>query len=242
MKKDIIKKFTFPFLLILIGFVVIYSSLALFSEISENVVNQEIRVIDDAIVDFLLSFSSPLLNDAMVTITEMGSVWFTAVVSFFIVLFLWLKEKDKWGILFYLISIGGGGLLILLLKEFFRIDRPSINEQIDAIGYSFPSGHAMGSMILYGFIVYLIIRGNLSRTLKVSLSVVLMLLASLIALSRVYLSAHYPSDVVAGQAGGLAWLMICIVSLEGLQWKTRNNFKPLKKIRKILSSIYKQFN
>ena len=242
MKKDMIKKFTLPFLLILVGFSVIYSSMALFSEISENVVNQEIRVIDDALVDFLLSFSSPLLYDAMVTITEMGSVWFTAVVSLFIILYLWVKEKDKWSILFYLISIGGGGLLILLLKEFFRIDRPSINEQIDAIGYSFPSGHAMGSMILYGFIVYLIMRSRLPRAAKVGLSFLLMLLASLVAFSRVYLSAHYPSDVIAGQAGGLAWLMICIVSLEGLQWKTRNNFKPLKRIRKILGSIYRQFN
>ena len=242
MKKDMIKKFTLPFLLILVGFSVIYSSMALFSEISENVVNQEIRVIDDALVDFLLSFSSPLLYDAMVKVTEMGSVWFTALVSSFIILYLWLKEKDKWGILFFLISIGGGGLLILLLKEFFRIDRSSINEQIDAIGYSFPSGHAMGSMILYGFIVYLIMRSQLPRAAKGGLSFLLMLLASLVAFSRVYLSAHYPSDVIAGQAGGLAWLMICIVSLEGLQWKTRNNFKPLKRIRKILGSIYRQFN
>ena len=116
------------------------------------------------------------------------------------------------------------------------------NEQIDAIGYSFPSGHAMGSIILYGFIVYLIMRSELPRAAKGGLSFLLILLASLIALSRVYLSAHYPSDVVAGQAGGLAWLMICIVSLEGLQWKTRNNFKPLKRIRKILGSIYRQFN
>ena len=242
MNKETLKKYTVPFLLILIGFSVIYSSMALFSEISENVVNQEIRVVDDAIVDFLLSFSSPGLYDAMVKVTEMGSVWFTALVSSFIILYLWLKEKDKWGILFFLISIGGGGLLILLLKEFFRIDRPSINEQIDAIGYSFPSGHAMGSMILYGFIIYLIIRSKLSRAAKWSLSAVLISLASLIALSRVLLSAHYPSDVVAGQAGGLAWLMICIVTLEGLQWKTRNNFEPLKRIRKILGSIYRQFN
>lgn len=224
------------------GFGIIYSSMALFSEISENVVNQQIRVVDDAIVDLFLSFSSPGLYNAMITITEMGSVWFTAAISLLIILYLWFKEKDKWGILFYLISIGGGGLLILLLKEFFRIDRPSINEQIDAVGYSFPSGHAMGSMILYGFIVYLIIRSNMSKTAKVTLSIMLLSLASLIAFSRVYLSAHYPSDVVAGQAGGLAWLMICIVSLEGLQWRTRNNFKPLKRIRTLLGLIYKYFN
>lgn len=242
MNTELLKKFVLPFSLILMGFGVIYSSMALFSEISEYVVNQQIRVVDNAIVNLLMSFSSSGLHDAMITITEMGSVWFTALVSSFIILYLWFKERDKWGILFFLISIGGGGLLILLLKEFFRIDRPSINASIDAVGYSFPSGHAMGSMILYGFIVYLIIRSELSRPAKVSISAVLMLLASLIALSRVYLNAHYPSDVVAGQAGGLAWLMICIVSLEGLQWKTRNNFKPLKRIRKLLVSVYRHFN
>ncbi|MFH5836701.1 phosphatase PAP2 family protein [Proteiniclasticum sp. C24MP] len=237
MNKDRVRKVAITFFLLFLGFGIIYASLALFSEISESVVNENIRVIDDAIVHFLMYFSSPFLQDALTLITEMGSVWFTAIVSFLIMLYLWFRGRDRWGILFYLIAMGGGGLLILLLKEFFRIERPSINEAIDAVGYSFPSGHAMGSMILYGFITYLVVRSALKKKAKLLLSVALMFLASLVAVSRVYLSAHYPSDVVAGQAGGLAWLMICIILLEGMQWKSRSGFMPAKGFRKLLDGV-----
>ena len=239
MNKDTVKKFAVPFLLLALGFAVIYGSLAVFSEISESVVNRNIRIIDDAIVDFIMYFSSPFLIDFMTLITEMGSVWFTVVISLLIILYLWFREKDRWGVLFYVIAIGGGGLLILLLKEFFRIDRPSINESIDAVGYSFPSGHAMGSMILYGFIIYLVVRSTLKKKVKVALSMLLLILTVLVALSRVYLSAHYPSDVVAGQAGGLAWLMLTIIFLEGIKWKTRNDFSPLKHFRTFIERIFR---
>lgn len=237
MNKDRVRKVAITFLLLFLGFGIIYASLALFSEISESVVNENIRVIDDAVVHFLMYFSSPFLQDALTLLTEMGSVWFTAMVSVMILLYLWFRGKDKWTMLFYAIAMGGGGLLILLLKEFFRIERPSINEAIDAVGYSFPSGHAMGSMILYGFIAYLVVRSALKKKTKIILTAALLLLASLVAVSRVYLSAHYPSDVVAGQAGGLAWLLFCIILLEGIQWKNRSGFIPKKGIRKLLDRV-----
>ncbi|MGM0414357.1 MAG: phosphatase PAP2 family protein [Bacillota bacterium] len=208
----------------------------IFSEISEIVVNQQIDVFNNAIIDFLPYTSSPVIQDLMGFITELGSIWFIIVASIFIVLYLWFKKRNKLGILFLIISVGGGGLIIAVLKRYYQIDRPSINQQIDVGGYSFPSGHAMGSLIFYGFIVYLILRSKLSKTKKKVYSVVLILLIILIATSRIYLGVHFPSDVIAGQAGGLAWLLVCIISLEVVKMKTCNEFKPLKIIKNLFEN------
>jgi len=237
MNKNAVKNVALPLLLLLMGIFVISLSIALFSKISENVVNQQINVFDNAIIDLLQNNFSPQLDDVMIFITEMGSVWFITVVSLFIILILWFKERDKWGILFLLISVGGGGLIIAALKRYYQINRPSINEQIDAVGYSFPSGHAMGSLILYGFIVYLILRSKLSMAKKIIYSTFLFSLVVLIAISRVYLNAHFPSDVIAGQAGGLTWLLVCIISLEGVKMKRRNDFQPHKYIGNLLEKL-----
>ncbi len=234
MNKKTMKNVALPFLLILMGFGVISLSIALFWEISENVLNQQINVFNNFVIDFFQYTFSPQFDDVMIFITELGSVWFIAVVGLFIALVLWFKKRDKWGILFLTLSVGGGGLIIMALKRYYQIERPSINEQIDAIGYSFPSGHAMGSLILYGFIVYLIIRSKLSKAKKISYSAVLISLIILIAISRVYLNAHFPSDVIAGQAGGLAWLLACIISLEVVKIKRRNDFQPLKLIGNLI--------
>lgn len=236
MNKTEVKNFVFPFILILIGFGVIILSIVIFSEISEIVVNQQIDVFNNAIIDFLPYTSSPVIHDLMGFITELGSIWFIIVASIFIVLYLWFKKRNKLGILFLIISVGGGGLIIAVLKRYYQIDRPSINQQIDAGGYSFPSGHAMGSLIFYGFIVYLILRSKLSKTKKKVYSVVLILLIILIATSRIYLGVHFPSDVIAGQAGGLAWLLVCIISLEVVKMKTCNEFKPLKIIKNLFEN------
>ncbi len=228
MNKNTAKNVAFPLLLILMGFGVIALSIMLFWQISENVVYQQIDVFNNVMIDLLQDGFSPKFYSVMIFITELGSVWFIAVASLFIALYLWLKERDKWGILLLLVSVGGGGLIISALKRYYQIGRPSINEQIDAVGYSFPSGHAMGSLILYGFIVYLIQRSKLSKVKKMVCSAVLISLIILIAMSRVYLNAHFPSDVIAGLAGGLAWLLFCIISLEVVKMKRRNDIQPFK--------------
>lgn len=233
------KNLVILFILMLMVLGVIILSIVLFLEVSENVVNQQIKVFDNTIMNLIQYISSPKINDLMTFITELGSVWFISAASLFIVLYLWFKKRDKWGISFLLISQIGGGLIIVFLKQYYKINRPSIKEQIEATGYSFPSGHAMGSLILYGFIVYLILKSKLSKTKKMIYSSVLILLIILIAASRVYLGVHFPSDIIAGLAGGLAWLLVCIVSLEIVKIKTRNDFKPLKRIGKFLEKYNK---
>ncbi|TYS75075.1 phosphatase PAP2 family protein [Rossellomorea aquimaris] len=233
-----VKKAGFPVLLILIGFVISGLFIYGFSEIAEGLLENEVKTFDDAIIDFFISIESSGLDQFMVFITELGSVWFITTASIITIGVLWFKFKDKWGILFFILAIGAGGLLTKLLKTFYERGRPSINPEIDAVGFSFPSGHSMGSLIFYGFLIYLVVRSSLSLAAKWTLSTIAALLFVSIGISRIYLGAHFPTDVLAGQLAGGFWLILCILALEYVNWQSRSEVRPIKATREFFSEIF----
>ncbi len=97
----------------------------------------------------------------------------------------------------------GGMLLNQLLKTYFHRPRPS-NALLQTWGLSFPSGHAMLGVTFYGCVAWLLAR-HFGRP---GWAVPLVLWAGLIGLTRVYLHAHYATDVLAGFAAGAAWLVL----------------------------------
>ncbi len=211
--------------------------IAFFSEIAEEALSEETWTFDSAIIAFFNLIESSGLDVFMIAITELGSVWFVTAFSMAVVGFLWFKERDKLGILFFLIAVGGGAVLTLLLKSLYARERPSINPAIDAIGFSFPSGHSMGSVIFYGFVMYLVLRSGKSKVFKgIAISLLGMLIA-LIGISRIYLSAHYPSDVLAGFTAGAIWLTLSILALEWIQWQSMSGVRPVHEIRNFLAKI-----
>jgi membrane-associated phospholipid phosphatase len=147
---------------------------------------------------------------------------------------IWLfqKRKNLYGMLFFLITVAGGGLLNLFLKNFFERERPNVNRIIEADGFSFPSGHSMGSITYYGFLVYLILRSARKPLSKAGLGILLCLVILLIGISRIYLGVHYPSDVLAGYMAGGAWLIICISLLEIMYLYRGHKHKLTKSIQK----------
>jgi len=82
--------------------------------------------------------------------------------------------------------------------------------------FSFPSGHAMAGIIFYGLLVYLLSKSLFPRFFKILLSFILLLFSIVIGFSRIYLRAHYPSDVMAGFCMGTAWLILVILLFEQL--------------------------
>ena len=127
-----------------------------------------------------------------------------------------LLAKGRWQWAAYLAATGAtGGLLNLHLKAFFARARPELAEALrEASGYSFPSGHAMGSAVTFGALAYLafrIVRGWRARAAFVSLC-----LSTIVAISfsRIYLGVHWISDVVAGIAAGTIWVITTTVAYE----------------------------
>ncbi|WKA56428.1 phosphatase PAP2 family protein [Planococcus shixiaomingii] len=232
------KKAAFPALLLIIGLAVASFFIWLFAELAEELLENELRKFDETIIGFFNSVANSTLDMFFLVITELGSVRFLTALSVLTLLLLWFKAKDKWGILFFVIAVGGGSLLTLLLKNLYDRRRPSINESIDAVGYSFPSGHSMGSLLFYGFIGYFAVRSRLKKRVKVLILIILAVLVVLIGTSRIYLGAHFPSDVIAGYIAGTIWLILCLLALEWAQWQSGSHVRPVQVMRRFLVSSF----
>ncbi|MED3037281.1 phosphatase PAP2 family protein [Bacillus tropicus] len=95
------------------------------------------------------------------------------------------------------------------IKEIVKRDRPSLNEALDALGYSFPSGHAMLSIMTFGFLAYIIAANLKSVTGKYVITILMGVVIISIGLSRVILNVHYPTDILAGYCvGGILLIMV----------------------------------
>ncbi|TYR76673.1 phosphatase PAP2 family protein [Rossellomorea vietnamensis] len=109
----------------------------------------------------------------------------------------------------FTIALGGG--FNWLLKAYFKRERPDIEALVEQGGYSFPSGHSMGSFVLYGTLAFAVFRLYDHTWSKILGAAALMLLVLLIGLSRIYLGVHYPSDILGGFSAGGVWLLFSIL-------------------------------
>ena len=126
-----------------------------------------------------------------------------------------LVRREKLLLYGWLVAFIGGGALDWALKTIFRRNRPSFPDPfIHMLGYSFPSGHSMGSLIGYGMLAYLVAHSVRRRGIDLLVAACAGVLVLAIGFSRLYLGAHYLSDVLAGFAAGIVWLAANIIALE----------------------------
>ena len=114
-----------------------------------------------------------------------------------------------------------------ILKFLFARPRPSGNHLVEASGYSFPSGHAMGSMLFYGTLAFICFYYFRRKTLYKRLSLLLFILPIFIGISRVYLGVHYPIDIIAGWCCGLGWLLFSFPIYR--QFRFKRDFQQIGK-------------
>jgi membrane-associated phospholipid phosphatase len=127
-----------------------------------------------------------------------------------------LAVKRRWRWLGYLLfTTGVGALLVVQLKLRFSRARPDLSVALrQAHGYSFPSGHAMGSTIVCCALAYLAYRALPGLRLKAAAVALATTFVLAVSLSRVYLGVHWISDVGAGIVAGLLWVTGTTVSYE----------------------------
>lgn len=145
-----------------------------------------------------------------------------------------LMGERRWRWAAYLVlTTGIGALLNLQLKAYFARARPELADALrTAHGYSFPSGHAMGSMIVFGSLAYLTLRSKWRWRRRAAAVAVELSLVIAIAASRIYLGVHWISDVGAGLAAGLLWTATTTVAYE--------TFRRIRLVRSLRTSRRKQ--
>ncbi|KNZ69103.1 phosphoesterase PA-phosphatase-like protein [Thermincola ferriacetica] len=201
------------------GSILAAMSLLIFAKLAEDLIFNELRLFDTVVTNFITGLSSPALTETMKLITNFGSAGVLAIIALLVVFILIRQKKHYWDSAMVVISLLGGWLLNEALKMIFQRPRPELTPLVEVSGYSFPSGHTMTSAAFYGFLAFLTwlyLRHSRFRVLVVA---GLTLLVVLIGISRIYLGAHYPSDVLAGWAGGGFWLAGCILALQTIRYK-----------------------
>ncbi len=147
----------------------------------------------DPMNTFVYEWLQPLPDRVFAYVTELGSAQVIVGLSILGLLFWYWRGNriEAWR----LALVGIGTLLFTqVLKLVYGIDRPLIDASLDATTYSFPSGHASGSLALYGLIAYVLYRKKQSRVVIF----ILLCLVLAVSLSRVILNVHYFSDVLGG--------------------------------------------
>ena len=189
--------------LLLLLFLGVLAPLWLFAELADEVHELEEMVhADEALLRWLNGLAGPRLDAFFVAVTHAGYEY--GVIPLDVLLSLVLLLKRKWReATFAVVSFVGSALLNLAAKHSFQRARPDLWESIaPETTFSFPSGHAMGSMTL-AMVAILLAWRTRWRWPVVAAAAAFVLL---VGLSRLYLGVHYPSDVLAGWAAGLAWV------------------------------------
>lgn len=157
---------------------------------------------DRAVFHLLQSLRVPAVDQVMVAITELGDA--SVIVPITLAMLGWLLWQRAWRAALYgVTAVAGASIFAWLLKATLHQARPGAL-YAGWTAYSFPSSHAAASTALFGFLAVLICR-EVSARARVAVTLAAVSLVSAIAFSRLYLGAHWLSDVMAGLAFGTAW-------------------------------------
>lgn len=168
---------------------------------------------DRQIALWFVQHATPARTRVAEAVTFFGSAGFLAPAG--IATALLLRRRDWHWATALVLAAGGGALLNLALKNLIHRPRPDYDQAlVYAWGYSFPSGHTMGAVLFYGFIAVMVAAHAPRWRWRLLAPPLALLPIVSIGLSRVYLGAHYLSDVTAAAAAGVAWLALCLTAVE----------------------------
>ncbi len=179
----------------------------LFFGILEDVASGDPLVrLDGVIYRALQGLRTPAGDAFMIGITELGDTLVTTTVT--IVIFLWLAWQRAWRTAFYWLAVVSFAATLNTITKFaIHRARPGDLAYIGTSAFSFPSGHATVNAVLYGFLAFLITR-QLRPVWRLPIFVAAAFFAALIAFSRLYLGAHWFSDVIGSLAFATAWIIV----------------------------------
>ena len=202
-----------------VGLVLLLALALLFLAIASAVAGQppgELARFDAGLAESLRAQLPPPVLRAIAAVTHLGDLWWVAPAAAVVAAILLLRRHGQlagmWTLaLLGIMPINGS------LKALFQRVRPLHDHGfVTEPGWSFPSGHAFGSIVFYGMLAYVLLR-LLPQRFHRAVIAAAVLLVGMVGISRILLQVHYFSDVMAGYAIGAAWLVLCIGAAEHLR-------------------------
>lgn len=220
-------------LAVLIAAASLLVAMYVFVETVDEVTEGETDKVDRYIVHWVKGLDAPnWFNEFMRDCTAFGGSFVLSLTTLAICIYFYAKRLYS-ALGFLLLTVGGAFVLSMTLKWFFNRPRPDIIEH-GSYTYttSFPSGHAMLSAAVWLTIGVMLARLEKSHYLKAYFICLGLFISFLTGVSRVWLGVHWPTDVLAGWAGGTVWAVACWFLARYLQHRgkiERSSDDPVKK-------------
>ena len=202
-----------------IYYLILLLFVASFTLLTFNFNSSLMQSIDSKIIAFVQSFENKRLTTFIVKFTDISDTLQTTVLTIVAVIILFIKKFYKQA-LFFGFTLLTGGILLNLVKKIVHRPRPAINRLAEETSFSFPSGHTMAATMFYSCLAIVLIM-ILKNKLKYFLILLPVVMVPTIALTRIYLGVHYPTDTLAGFLFGT----ILVMFFYSLFFKTRLIFK-----------------
>ena len=210
-------------LLTALGIVV---TLYAFIEVAEEMRSGDMRHFDESLLrwlrrpdDLRVPIGPAWLPEVMTELTALGGTAVILVALLLSVGYLALEGRYRAAAL-VIVASAGGGLLSMVLKHLFARGRPNVVPHLITVqSLSFPSGHSMATAVIYLTLGALLATFAVRRRSRIYVVGLALAVTCLVGITRVYLGVHYPSDVLAGWAAGLAWALFCWLVARYLQYR-----------------------
>lgn len=210
---------------VVVGIILSISSLLIFLFITNAVLENQTILADNLISYFIYSMRDSWLTRVMWMFSLFGNQ-ILIIGSIIVIIFLTKRKHKKETVIFSLLLFMGLAVTNTL-KILLRVPRPNISALINENSFSYPSGHALNSLLFYATVSYFIFHFTRQRLTSVIVSTLFTALIFFIGLSRVYLGVHHPSDVLAGYIAGF-WLFVTVILID----KTITYFRLIRESSK----------
>lgn len=187
-------------------------ALVFFGWLTEEMLEGDTLQFDNSIRSIVHQFATPALTGLMQLSSFLGSTLFLSIATVSALIAFWLLKRRHAATLFAVTMIGGS-LLLLTLKNVFQRARPEpFFDTILPASYSYPSGHSLLSFCFYAALAAILTRRIERKSIQIIVWIIAFVMIGLIGISRIYLGVHYPSDVLAGYTAAVIWVVAIAVA------------------------------
>jgi undecaprenyl-diphosphatase len=176
--------------------------------------NTDVVRLDRSVADWGHVHGSAFSIDGLEAVTTFGEPMVVVALAVLLAVAETVRTRSRWVVPFVLVVVAGNGILTTTVKHLADRVRPTVNPVAETLGPSFPSGHSSWSAAFFATAALLLSRGRDRRT-RAAIAGVAAGCAVTVAGSRVLLSVHWLSDVIAGLALGAAWFSLCAIAFGG---------------------------
>lgn len=181
----------------------------------------KIESFDLPIIEFVQGLETPALTIFFKTFSWIGSAYTVIPSTIIVCAILFFGTNEKKTAILFAFTMVSTIVLNLILKPSFPRERPEIYRLVEVTGLSFPSGHTMMVVGLYGMIVYAAWHHIKKISGRISLILFATVIILFVTMSRIYLGVHFPSDIVGGIAASTCWVMLVLIAFHLFQGNKR---------------------